>query len=488
MAPIRGVGDAGIARIANIMRVAPASRRPAKTLVALPVLALIGVVVVGISLRGHGREPSNIVLICVDTLRSDHLSSYGYGRSTTPNLDAMAAEEGIVFENVYASSSWTLPSVMSVFTSLHAPQHGVEDQGSRLSEDATTLPELLSRDGWLTAAFVTHIYVSSLFGFDQGFLEFRELSIDWNYREGLQLRADQVNQYVLPWLVHHADSRFFLYLHYFDPHWDYDPPGPFRTRFTDPEYRGPADGTWRHLSQYLPLDRLMPAEDLRHTEDLYDGEILWTDYQLGLLFDAMKALDLWDDSLVVVFGDHGEEFQEHGSVHHIRTLYEEVLRVPLLIKLPGKRPGQVRPRIDERVSLLDIAPTVLEVAGLEPPPEMEGTSLVSNMIEPGNDRDVFANTMRHQADKVAFLTGQWKLIFTYAEGRERVELFDLANDPLEHVSIGADRLDLADTLWRDTTERFEAMRRWNREHLTATPPVVLTPDQEQHLRALGYLE
>ena len=451
------------------------------------ILALV-VVAAGVVLLRGDPGPRNIVLICVDTLRSDHLSGYDYDRSTTPNLDALAADEGITFENVYASAPWTLPSVTSVFTSLHAPKHGVEDQGTSLSEDATTLSELLSGHDWLTAAFVTHIYVSSLFGLDQGFSEFHELSIDWNFREGLQLRADQLNQNVLPWLAHHADSRFFLYLHYFDPHWEYNPPGPFRTRFTDPDYLGPADGTWKHLSSYLPLEQLMPPEDLQHTEDLYDGEILWTDYQLGLLFDALKVLGLWDDSLIVLFGDHGEEFQEHGSVHHTKTLYEEVLRVPLLVKLPGGRPADVRPRIDERVRLIDIAPTILEVAGLEPSPDMEGLSLLPSLEKREDDRDVFTHTRRHQANKISLLTGDWKFIFTYAAGRESVELFDLASDPLEQISIARFQPDLAKRLWQDAEGRFETMLRWNREHLAPTDPVVLSPDQKEHLRTLGYIE
>lgn len=455
---------------------------------AIITLATVVVIAVGIVSLCGDPEPRNIVLICVDTLRSDHLSGYGYDRWTTPNLDALATEEGITFENVYASSSWTLPSVTSVFTSLNAPQHGVEDQGTRLSGKATTISERLSDDGWLTAAFVTHIYVSSLFGLDQGFSEFHELSIDWNFREGLQLRADQLNQQALPWLEHHADSKFFLYLHFFDPHWEYNPPGPFRTRFTDPDYLGPADGTWKYLLQYLPSEQLMPAEDLQQTEGLYDGEILWTDYQLGLLFDALRVLGLWDDSLIVIFGDHGEEFQEHGSVHHTRTLYEEVLRVPLLVKLPGGRPDDVRPRIDERVRLIDIAPTILEVAGLEPSLDMEGLSLLSSLKNRGDDRDVFAHTIRHGANRMALLTGDWKFIFTYARGRESVELFDLAGDPLEQTSTALFQPDLAKRLWQDAEGRFETMLRWNLEHLPPTNPVVLTPEQKEHLRTLGYTE
>lgn len=433
-------------------------------------------------------RPSHIVLICVDTLRPDHLSGYGYERPTTPNLDELAATEGVVFEHAYASSSWTLPSVMSVMTSLHAPQHGVEDRGSRLSDQASSLPERLSGDGWHTAAFVTHIYVSSLFGFDRGFAEFHELSIKWDFKEGHQLRANKVNQRVLPWLNVHAESPSFLYLHYFDPHWNYSPPGPYRSRFTDPDYDGPADGTWNHLNQYLPRDQLMPPADLAQTVGLYDGEILWTDHQLGRVFGRMKTLGIWNEALVVIFGDHGEEFQEHGSVHHVRTLYEEVLRVPLIVKLPGGRPATARPRVAERVRLVDIAPTILAVAGSPDWPGIAGRNLLPLIFEPGVDRDIFAHTVRHKANRMALMTGKWKLILTYKTAGKSIELFDLAADPLERVSLAEERPDVAGELVEKTWREFVSMRLWNRDRLSRGEPVVLSTEQEEQLRRLGYIE
>ena len=456
-----------------------------------PLLSVLQIAVLAggaIFLLAQPRKPAHIVLICVDTWRADHVSFNGYDRSTSPTLDGLAATEGVVFENVYASSSWTLPSVMSVFTSLQPPQHGVEDRGSRLPDGATTLAESLADGGWLTSAFVTHIYVSSLFGFDQGFVEFRELSIDWEYREGKQLRANQLNQRVLPWLAHHADSKFFLYLHYFDPHWDYDPPPPFREHFADPGYTGPADGTWGFLRQFLPRDRLMNSADLHQTIDLYDGEVLWTDSQLALLFDAMKALGIWDDSLIVVFGDHGEEFQEHGSVHHIRTLYDEVLRVPLIVKLPGGRLPGVRPRIPERVRLLDVAPTLMDLAGLPLSAEMAGTSVAPLLKTPGVDRDVFARTVRHDANRIAQITGRWKIIFNYGEDHSAFELYDLLSDPRERVSVAYEMSEVASEMARNAAGQLDSMRQWNRKHLEPSGAVVLTSEQEEHLKRLGYIE
>jgi arylsulfatase A-like enzyme len=430
-------------------------------------------------------RPARVIVICVDTLRPDHLSAYGYRRATTPVLDALVAEEGILFENAYAPSSWTLPSVASLFTSMDPPQHGVEDRGRRLGRSVPTLAGAFSGAGWLTAAQVTHIYVSSLFGLDSGFLEFREHSIDWNFGEGLQLRADDLNRFVLPWLAHHSRDRFFLYLHYFDPHWDYAAPPPFGSRFTDPAYSGPANGSWRYLREYLPRDRLMPPAELAQVVAHYDGEIAWTDFQLGVVFDALKSWNLWDDTLLVVTSDHGEEFQEHGSVHHIRTLYEEVLRVPLILKLPGGRPAGVRSTVPERVRLIDLAPTLGELAGVPVPEGFRGESLVPLLRDEGPDRPVFAHTVRHSSDTMCLIEGREKLIWVYTQGAESIELYDLAADPGETRSLAETAPDRAAELRARAAGWFERVSALRGDDAA---PVVLTDRQEEHLKALGYAE
>jgi len=146
-----------------------------------------------------GRRPRRVIVLGIDTLRADHLQGFGAERRTAPNLAALSAERGAFrFLQAYAQASWTLPSMTSVFTSLYPPQHQVEDRGLRLSPDIPTLAGAFAAQGWMTAGFVTHIYVSSLFGLDSGFLTFRELSIDWNYREGKQLRAQEVMSHVVP--------------------------------------------------------------------------------------------------------------------------------------------------------------------------------------------------------------------------------------------------------------------------------------------------
>jgi len=463
--------------------------RPSK-LARFPI-AMVGFALLIACSDSGGKTPSvpeRIVVVGVDTLRSDHLSGYGYSRPTSPVLDRLAIDESVVFENVYSSSSWTLPSMASIFTSLHPMQHQVVDRGYRLDSSLATLAGILSAAGWKTAGFITHIYVSSLFGLDSGFDDYRELSIDWSFAEGHQIRADALNAVVLPWLAMHAEERFFVYIHFFDPHWDYDPPAEWADAFVDPAYTGPATGSWEFISEFLPVDRLMPQADLTRVIDLYDGEISWTDHQIGRLIDHLRSLGIWDESLFVVLADHGEELQDHGSMHHIRTLYEEVVRVPLILKPPGGRASDQRARIAERVSNLDIAPTILDYADIAPPPDFEGRSLQPLMHAPGRDRPVFAHTQRHRSDKAMSIVDDLKIIHSWAPGQEGTELYDLKTDPDERSDIAAKDAVATQKALDHLFEEIERMRVWSDEHDLRLDPTSLSPEQLEHLRALGYLD
>lgn len=461
---------------------------------ALWIFVFAGLIVAGLVMWGclqKGGEQEldveRVIVIAVDTLRADHVSTHGYKRLTTPVLDKFAREEASTFSNTYASSSWTLPSTVSLMTGLHPHQHGVEDQGQKLHPDVPTLAQAFSQAGYLSAAFVTHIYVSSVFGIDSGFDDFFELSINWDFKEGLQLRAEELNKAVFPWLAEHAKKPFFLYLHYFDPHWDYDAPNQFKNRFTDSGYKGPANGTWRFISQFIPQRRRMYKEDLDHLRALYDGEIAYTDHQLGLLFAELKRLDMWDSSVIVVLSDHGEEFQEHGSVHHIRTLYEEILRVPLMIKLPGGRKQWQRKTIPERVRTFDIAPTLLELAGIKMPTTFQSTSLLPLFQSSGSDRMVFARTRRHKSDSMAIIDGRHKLIVPFERKKASFELYNLDQDSTEQHSLTEHRKDMVLQL----VEKLLILANRNSRVLKlpgAAVGVELTEQQKARLKSLGYIE
>jgi arylsulfatase A-like enzyme len=452
-------------------------------------LVLTGLILWNSLLKEGSQEldVERVIVIVVDTLRADHVSMYGYKRLTTPSLDTFAQEEASTFVTAYAASSWTLPSTVSLMTGLYPHQHGVEDRGEKLHPKVPTLAQAFSRAGYLTAAFVTHIYVSSLFGIDSGFDDFFELSIDWKFKEGKQLRAAELNKAVFPWLADNAKKPFFLYLHYFDPHWDYDAPDLFKNRFADPEYKGPADGTWRFISQFIPRGRRMPKEDLDHLRALYDGEIAYTDHQLGLLFAELKRLDMWDSSVVAVLSDHGEELQDHGSMHHIRTLYEEVLRVPLMIKLPEGRKQWQRKIISERVRTFDIGPTLLELAGVKIPTTFQSTSLLPLLQNSGSDRLVFARTRRHKSDSMTIIDGRHKLIVPFGQRKGSIELYNLDQDPNEKHSLAEHSGELV----RKLGEKMVSMAKYNSRVLNlpgAAGGVTLTDQQKAHLKSLGYIE
>ncbi len=303
------------------------------------------------------RNGRTVVIVSIDTLRRDHASLYGYRRKTTPGLEDLASE-AVVFDDAVSTSSWTLPAHASLFTSLYPSFHGAVTLHQGLSDELTGLPRLLDEQGFFTQAIVTHLYLSEKYGFGTGFDRLLFMP---------ETRAEQVTDRAIGVLRARGDRDLFLFLHYYDPHWHYDPPAPYDRTF-DPDYSGSASGIWWDFKEHTPES--MDPRDLHHILALYDGEILYTDTHLQRFFQEMKRLEMFDKALVVVTSDHGEEFGDHGGWEHQKTLYDEQLRVPLLVKLPG---GEARGRrVGEQVSLLDIAPTVVEYLGLPSPTFFSG--------------------------------------------------------------------------------------------------------------------
>jgi len=442
---------------------------------------------------GFSRAP-NVVLVSIDTLRADHLGSYGYARDTSPEIDRLAAQ-GVRYAHAYAAASWTLPSHVSLFTSQLPSRHGVRDDRNALSPQATTLAKLLSAAGYSTAGFVSWVYVGAAYGLGQGFDVYRELVDRAHYEPasgGGAAPAAQVVDAALAWLASKPARPFFLFVHLFDPHLDYAPPAPYDSMFGgDP---AAADGRYATLSRYIPyLGKPVPAipDAVRErVTSLYDGEIRYADTELGRLLRALDALG--EESLVVFVSDHGEEFGEHGSLEgHGWTLYEEVLHVPLVLRLPrGEQAGRV---VDAPVSLIDVAPTVLDALGLPAPPEFEGRSLLglARGDEAPRGRLLFAQIDRAGARLRAVRGDHWKRIEVRDAGaatlglpvREGELLFDLDADPGEQ---------------RDLSGRNELVSRYLSAALAAAEasgaqapaPVAatLSPEDRERLRALGYAQ
>lgn len=431
-----------------------------------------------------------VLLLTIDTLRIDHTSMGHYALDTTPALAEMA-RESVSFDRYYTSSSWTLPSMMSLITGISPLAHGVEDQPDGLAPGIPTLAEILRGHGYHTSAFYTHIYVSSLYGFQRGYDDYDEFGIVKQFEEGKQPVATQVMDKVEAWLDGNTERPFFLAVHLFDPHWNYTPPRPYDQLY-DPDYAGSVNGTYFQMMPYLDKNKPMPAADLKHLKALYDGEIKYTNDQIERLFNKLKELHVYDDMLIIVTSDHGEEFKDHGSLSHIRTLYQEVLHVPLLIKFPRSFPA---PYLPGTISLrpattLDIAPTIMAALGLPPAPEFSGLSLIRGDLSESdwNARPIFGKTLRYGSFKISLIRDGFKFIYNYHFGRGKEELYDLSRDPKEKQNLATRDKAKADAMRREVFAWVQTERAIQRRLAPGgRGEVKLDAETIKRLKSIGYL-
>lgn len=429
---------------------------------------------------GEAPQPRNLLLISIDTLRPDHLGCYGYPRPTSPFLDQLASQ-GALFENAHATSPWTLPSHISLFTGLYPSQHGVMFEDLALPADLPTLAEALRARDFATAGIASAIFLGPRFGLSRGFDHY--VVIPTRAKGDVSATSlattDRVSAGGLEWLAAQRGRPFFLFLHYFDVHSDYRPEPRFAALFDRP-YQGSADGTSRQLRAFLRREIAFNADDLAHLVDLYDAEIRQVDQALEALFDELRERGDLAQTIVVVTSDHGEEFFDHGGVFHGRTQYQEMLRVPLIFVGPGIPHGL---RIDQPVSLIDLAPTLLTLLGAPVPPSVSGRDLAPLWKARGDrwpERNLFAeaNIIKEGADpKRAILRGRWKLVL---HGSGEYELFDLVEDPSERVNRAAAEPKLTAGLSSQLTVGLGKVRQ-----ATALPK--LGPAMHKQLEALGYV-
>ena len=436
------------------------------------------------------RQPAsasapNLLVLLVDTLRADRVGSYGAAPSPTPTLDALAAR-GLVFENAIAQSSWTLASVASILSGLHPRSHGAvsgepvrgdddRTRGELLPDAVVTWPERAAEAGITTVGVSSNPLVSRATNLAQGFETFVEFTWDPTGRNWTS--AAEVNRTFLAWLAQNHRYRFVAYLHYMEPHDPYTPPP--ATRPPAPAGIRPAiaAGWVRDAANKINWDGAPPLASLEldYLRQLYDGEVRAWDAELSRLLDRLGALGVLDSTLVVVTGDHGEEFQEHGMLTHGAHLYQESLRVPLVIAGPGVPAGRRR----DVAQGIDIFPTLAAYLGVPVPPALPGRDLLS--ATPAGA--AFSETARGIApdgkpmDVVSVVMDGWQLIHTPA--LDRFELYDLDRDPGERN----DRYGAADG---DALKAVLA--RWQ-ESAPAAPRVVdHDPTVRDRLRALGYVQ
>lgn len=304
---------------------------------------------------------TNVLLLTIDTLRADRMSCYGASRETTPNIDAIA-KEGVVFENAFALRNSTWPSLATIMTSLYPIQHGVRHNGLRISNEPLTLAEYLSGHEYVCSAVYANATAQNWEGF-----HFR-YPID---QEPVDGRATHT---AVKWLNEHKGRKFFMWLHYLAPHQDYAPPDEFR-KFVDPAYKGPIDGSKDSISNATLKRFEVTDADVQQVLNLYDGELLFIDNEVKKVIDVLKEQGIYDNTIIIISADHGEELNDHhGYYGHGASMYDGVLRVPLIVRFPGAVPAGVRE--NTLVQHLTIAPTICELLGLPIPEQFVGKSLV----------------------------------------------------------------------------------------------------------------
>lgn len=417
--------------------------------------------------------PPNILLISIDALRADHLSCYGYDRHTSPVLDGLAAQ-GTRFSRAFVNTHGTPPSHTTLLSSLYQESHrvGIDSAsvaGRSIPGGVEMVQEIFAGAGWHTLAVTGGGHMSGRFGFSRGFDEYIDLARGVD--QGVELLLEHVRGPV------ENGRPVFVFLHTYEVHSPYDPPQGFRQLFG--EYTGAVKATSEALLEIqTEAAKVLTREDFEYLESLYDGEIRFTDKVLGTLLTSLEAIGFLDNAVVVVTSDHGEEFGEHGGVLHGGKLFEELLHVPLIISGAGIDRGVVDPSL---VSLVDIAPTLLSLAGLEIPDVMEGRSVFDRPpSEQFQDQRVFA---QYGDQLYCVRTPRWKLI--QRTSNQRVKLFDLHRDPSEQRNLSARRPDLSAAL---LAELEEWRVRRPQLDLGSRPDVELTEEMVEELRALGYVD
>jgi arylsulfatase A-like enzyme len=383
-------------------------------------LALAGCSRVQARPRANG---DSVVMIVIDTLRRDHLAIYGYERDTAPFLDELA-RQGAAFDG-FSPASWTKPATVSLLTGLHPLRHQAVDRVDALPAEAVTLAERLRRVGYTTLGASANGWVSPAFGLDRGFGAFL-------YRDSV--KAGELNR-ELDARLDRLRPPFFLYVHYIDPHLPYDPVAGWDGAPLPPGSR-PVTVEETDAPHFVARS----PELLARTRDLYDGEIRGVDDALRELVAALSRRGLMKSTLLVVTADHGEELGEHGRMSHGQSVYQEVLRIPLVLWAPHRLPPHRLPpgRRPGRASLLDVVPTVLDLLGLEPSESsFDGRSLAALLTgpapEPESDRPFLAHLDFIDGTGLALTQGKWSLVL--GKNPYRKEIFDLDADPGEHRNL-----------------------------------------------------
>jgi len=431
----------------------------------------------------HKPSRPNMIVYLIDTLRADHMSCYGYSRPTTPHIDEFA-NQAILFEDSQAQSPWTRASIASIFTGLWPETHGAQDREHKLPEEAVTLAEILSGHSYDCFGVTANGNSHAPWGFDQGFIDLRYLQGPKPLKK--IARSEDLNREAFKWLDHRDSSKpFFLWMQTVDPHAPYEAPEPFRSAFA-PGVNEPEAGSVEQLLNLTRNSATVTETDIGTMVNLYDAEVAANDAAFGELITQLRARDLYEETLIVVLSDHGEEFFEHGGWTHGKTLYAEMLDVPLIIKPPRHTDGQRRSDLAQHI---DILPTVLDYAGLETPPALPGRSLRTHSQAPpvGSPQSMAVAQMRLDGRVGSSLTDNaWKVVVRKYGGFDAFpRLYDRTRDRTETRNLAEVEQIRAQLL---ALRMRQLERQGVRLHDRDSLDLEANPEIEEQLRALGYIE
>ncbi|WP_129115515.1 sulfatase-like hydrolase/transferase [Halegenticoccus tardaugens] len=475
----------------------------------------------------------NILVYVIDCLRSDHVSCYGYSRETTPNIDAVAAD-GIQYTQCFSPATWTRPVSVSLLTGSYPPTHGVRHRNNIFPSDLKRLPQYLSEAGFKTVGASTMGNVSSTLGYDVGFDTYydiykeeeiiqkrqrastdREKLLHEDREEIALPRGEDINKYLEP-EFECANDDLFAFAWSIDPHMPLDPPNAYKD-FLDTNYEGPIDGSFETLPDEFT------TSDLNRLQDLYDCEIQYTDSQFGKLVNKLKQIGEYEESLIIVMGDHGEAFYEHDHIFHGSVPHDEVLHVPLVIK-PPKGTIQEPQRISNIVSLIDVLPTILEIMNIDVQEEhIQGKAIPPFNPNYDNERSVYSET--HIRDfKPAYYSVRntdWKYIETKRSSliqtlklmynrrgelsnrkyvlktikdavidevfnKEKKLLYNIKKDPGELYNVAKERPDITDELETQLVDWLDECARLNNQIRTVNEEI--DSETMEQLQQLGYTD
>ena len=378
----------------------------------------------------------NVVLFVVDTLRSDKVGALGGDGDLTPRLDRFA-EEGVAFTRCIANSTWTKPTMASVMTGLHVRDHGVGYARTPLPEKADTLAELLSGNGYRTAAvgWNPHIFGERT-GFEQGFDHFQPVG---PRSDSPLTRGEHVVEEAVAWLDAEtdSDSPFFLYVHLIDPHFPYEPPGATQSLSVELTANG---------HHWPKLEDALPEEEWDTLRDLYDGEVAYADAQFGAFLDALTERGLDQDTLVVFVSDHGEELFEHGRHGHLTTMFEEIVRVPLLMRIPGLPQRLVGTVSNALIEQIDVRATIVHALGLTRLAAASGVSVLPALYSPDDAPRKHALVESEEGGLgKAVIAGRWKYVRRWTPAETEV-LYDLRADPGEQTNVADEQAEVLESM------------------------------------------